>query len=158
MGEGLDTAAMQADLEKILPSLTEQQLREITVRQEVPETAAYGEWLISRQFSYDILLVSEPWQAEHMGQSYFSRMSDTLSACFASVPQYCETADGNTLAYALLLSGAETRLGSYLEAKDGAWLLFFSPESVNLAGENGKGNRTDDAAIAAAQYLSEEIH
>ena len=159
VGEGADTTALQADLEAALPSLTSQTLREITVTQEMPENAAfYGEWLISRQFSYDILLISEPWRTEHMGQNYFSRMSDPLAARFASVPQYTETADGNTLSYALILSGAETRLGSYLETKDGAWLLFFSPESVNLGGENGKGNRTDDAALAAAQYLSEEIH
>lgn len=159
VGEGADTAALQADLEAALPSLTAQTLREITVNQELPGNGvSYGEWLISRQFSYDILIVSEPWRMENMGQNFFSRLRDTLVSRFSSVPQYSETADGNTLSYALVLTGAETRLGSYLEAKDGAWLLFFSPESVNLAGENGKGDRADDAAIAAAQYLSEEIH
>lgn len=155
VGEGVDTAALQADLEAALPSLTAQPLKEITVKQELPESAAYGEWLISREFSYDILIFAEPWCAQNVGQNYFSRMSDGLLSRFPSVPLYRETADGRSLSYALALPDA-ARFRDY--AQGGAWLLFFSPESVNLGAENGKGEQTDDAAVAAAQYLSEAIH
>ena len=160
VGEGADAAALQADLEAALQSLTAQTVGEITVTQQIPENVEYGQWLISRQFSFDILIVSEPWRTERMGQNYFRRMSDQLSADFSSVPQYVETTEYGTLSYALVLHDEQTRtrFSDYLEAETGAWLLFFSPESVNLGGENGKGEQKDDAAIAAARYLSEAIH
>lgn len=160
VGEGLNTAALQADLQAALPSLTTQTVREITVTQEIPESTAYGEWLISRQFSYDILIFSEPWCTENMGQNFFSRLSNSLRSGFSGTETYCETVDAVALPYALVLSGAEmqTRFCTYFEAEKPTCFLFFSPESVNLGAENGKGEQTDDAAIAAAHYLSEEIH
>lgn len=160
VGEGLNTAALQADLQSILPSLTSQTVKEITVTQEAPVGMAYGEWLISRQFSYDILIFSEPWCTENIGRNYFSRMTDSLLSRFPSAAQYCETVDGRSLTYALVLcdGSVQTRFCEYLETEKTPCFLFFSPESDHLGAENGKGEQTDGAAIAAAQYLSEEIH
>ncbi|MBQ3356199.1 MAG: hypothetical protein IJG45_03705 [Oscillospiraceae bacterium] len=158
VGEGVNTTALQEDLEAALPHLTTQTVKEITVVQQIPDNVDYGQWLISRQFSYDILIISEPWRMGDMGQNYFSRLREPLLSHFPSVRQYCETVDGGRLPFALALTSVQTRLGDYLKMENASWLLFFSPESVNLGGENGKGNAADDAAIAAARYLSEEKH
>lgn len=155
-GEGLDTAALQAELEAALPPLTKQSLKEITVTQETPSGVSPGEWLTSRQFSYDLLILSEPWCPENAGQKFFGRIKEPLLSRFSSAAKYTETVDGTELTYALVLRGGETET-KFCEFTDtdSVCLLFFSPESVSLGGGNGKGNPEDDAAAAAAEYLSE---
>ncbi len=151
VGKGLNTEELQNDLAERFP-----QMKEITVTQELPQSFLGGDWMTYRQFEYDLLIFDESYCTETMGQQYFSRLPDTLLSRFPNVPTYVETVDGRSLTYALRLDGGKTNFANYCNTEK-ACLLFFSPESVNLGGENRKGNAADTAAIIAAQYLSEEI-
>lgn len=149
VGSGLDTERLQGDLTSLLP-----EMKEITVTQEPLQTALGGDWLTSRLFYYDILILPEPCCPGNIGQNFFRRFGDTLSAAFSAVPTYTETADGRELTYALRLAPSETRFSDYCDPED-ACLLFFSPESVDPGGENigTDGN----AAVIAARFLTEAI-
>lgn len=152
IGEGIDTVALQSDLTALLP-----ELKAITVTQELPRTDQSMQLLTYRQFSYDILIFSKPYCIENMGQNHFSRLTASLLAQFPAVPQYTEACEDTELTFALIPNEA-ARLYTYFTNKpsDGC-LLFFSPESFNLGGENGKGAQADNAAIKAAQYLTEAL-
>lgn len=155
VGEGLDTAALQADLTALLPDR-----KEITVTQEQPLTDLTAEWLVYRQFAYDILIFSAEYCAQDLGQKQFSRLSDGLLSYFPTAAVYTEQYDGTALPFALILHDdtTETRFCTYLSLSAAqTCLLFFSPESVNLGGENGRGSADDTAALTAAQFLTEAL-
>ncbi len=151
IGEGLHTEELQKDLTARFPDK-----KEIAVTQELPQPMLGGDWMTYRQFEYDILIFAEPYCTVSMGQQYFTRLPDTLLSQFPDVPTYEETVDGRPLTYALRLECGTTNFATYCDTEE-ACLLFFSPESVNLGGEIRRGSAADNAAILAAQYLSEAI-
>ena len=74
VGESLDVASLQIDLQVALPTLSAQPLKEITVMQAVPGALSFHEFLISQSFRYDILILSEAchdfWMPHEKGFLY----------------------------------------------------------------------------------------
>ncbi|MCQ2419172.1 MAG: hypothetical protein MJ085_05230 [Clostridia bacterium] len=151
IGDNLDTQRLQDELKAALPQMTDQSLLEITVAQSRPNGLALGELLTARQFEYDILILAQKDCPETVGQSFFSPLPvDAVS----SITPYTESVEGKTVSYGIVLS-EKTRFASCL-TEPADCILFFSRESVNLAGKNGKGNKQDNAALCAAVFLLEE--
>lgn len=153
VGEGIHTQALEEDLAQALPSLSCQTLEEITVTQSLPSAVSYHEFLTARNFDYDILILTESYMRESIGQNFFSRLPQSLSALFPDTARYTEVIEGTDLAYALIPSEG-ARFGTFYTGSERCY-LFFSPESVNLGPANKNGITADDAAVKAAQYLLE---
>ena len=158
VGEGLDTQALQQDIADQIPSLTEQQILEVTVAAATPAGLSYTEFLTAQCFNYDILILSESYLHNNVGQGVFSRLTDDLLAAFPEVPVYTETVEGVQLAFGFVLfSGTEQNPFSACYTRTDTCYLFISPESAHFETQNGNGIAEDDAALKAAQYLLEEI-
>lgn len=122
VGESLDVASLQKDLQSALPTLSAQPLKEITVTQAVPGALSFHEFLISQSFRYDILILSEAWMQESIGQRFLS----PLSINPGNFEIYQETVEGKPIAYGYIID-PEAHFFSYCQSTDHGY-LFFSPE------------------------------
>ena len=147
IGAHLDTASLQQQLSATLPTLTDQPLREISIKNE---QRCNNTLLTARCFEYDIIIIEKSCLPENPGQQVFRELSPEWITLFSAAPVYQETVEKTEENYGFILKPDEkTNFSSYYSGKDLCY-LFFSPESVNcnIAGEN-------DAALQAAYYLME---
>ena len=142
VGEGLDTVQLQ-------DALSEQTHKTVRVAQAVPGALPYHEFLTAHCFHYDLLILSEDWMQENVGQRFFSRVPETLAANFQNAQPYQETIEGTPLLFGYVL-GDTARFSDYLSDTVCCY-LFFSPESYLLSTD-------DDTAILTAQFLLEDSH
>lgn len=142
VGEGLDTVQLQ-------DALAEQAHKSVCVTQAVPGVLPYHEFLTAQCFNYDLLILSEDCLQENVGQRFFSRVPEALTAYFPNAQPYQETVEGTPLLFGYVL-GDTARLSNYLSGTLCCY-LFFSPESSLLGMD-------DDAAILAVQFLLEDTH
>lgn len=153
IGEHLDTEALQTELKNVLPSLTAQQLKAVTVTVAPPGEAAYST-LEVRCFDYDILIFEESSMPKNVGQAVFVRLTDELLKQFPDAKLYQEDVpDAGILTYALQFQ-AGTRFAEYYTG-DQTCYLFVSPRSENFDTLNENGRAGNDGALKAAQYLLE---
>jgi hypothetical protein len=142
----LDAAALQQKLSAALPTLTDQPLREIRVKNE---QHCDSTMLTARCFEYDLILIEKSCFQEKFAQRVFRELSPELITLFSAVPLYQETVESNEKNYGFLLEpDGKTVFSSCYNGNDTCY-LFFSPESVNC---NPDGN---NAALKAAYYLME---
>lgn len=142
VGEGLDCAQLQDTLAGQLHTA-------VRVTQAVPGILPYHEFLTAQCFSYDILVLSEDWMQESVGQRFFSRVPDALAARFPDAQPYQETVEGTPLLFGYVLEDS-AQFSACLSGTVRCY-LFFSPESSRLGAD-------DDVAVQAAQFLLEETH
>ena len=146
IGENLDAAALQQKLSAALPTLTDQPLREICVKNE---QHCDSTMLTARCFEYDLILIEKSCLQEKLAQRVFRELSPELITLFSAVPLYQETVESNEKNYGFLLEpDGKTVFSSCYNGNDTCY-LFFSPESVNC---NPDGI---NAALKAAYYLME---
>lgn len=147
IGENLDAAALQQKLSSALPTLTDQPLREIRVKNE---QHCDSTMLTARCFEYDLILIEASCLPEKLGQRVFRELSPELIPLFSTVSLYRETVESKEKNYGFLLEpDGKTVFSSCYSGKDTCY-LFFSPESVNCNPAGG-----NDAALKAAYYLME---
>ena len=148
VGENLDTAALQQKLSDTLPTLTEQPLREILIKNE---QYCDNTTLTARCFEYDLIVIEESCLPEKVGQRVFGELTPELLSLFSAAPFYEETVENAEKNFGFLLEPGEKTNFSAFYSSNNTCYLFFSPESVNC---NPSGN---DAALKAAYYLMEPI-
>ena len=147
IGENLDAAALQQKLSAALPTLTDQPLKEIRIRNE---QYCDSTLLTARCFEYDLIIIEASRSQEKLGQRVFRELSPELIDLFSAASLYQETAESSEKNYGFLLKPEdETVFSSCYSGKDTCY-LFFSPESVNCNPAGG-----NDAALKAAYYLME---
>lgn len=147
IGENLDTAALQQKLSAALPTLTDQPLKEIRVRNE---QFCDSTLLTARCFEYDLIIIEASRSQEKLGQRVFRELPPELITLFSTAPLYRETVESSEKNYGFLLKPEDETVFSSCYSGSDTCYLFFSPESVNCNPAGG-----NDAALKAAYYLME---
>ena len=100
IGENLDTAALQQKLSAALPTLTDQPLKEIRIRNE---QYCDSTLLTARCFEYDLIIIEASRSQEKLGQRVFRELPPELITLFSTAPLYRETVESNEKNYGFLL-------------------------------------------------------
>lgn len=160
VGSELDSGSLRQTVEQVLPELSDQKLQKITVAQAVPGNMSYFDFMRSQSFRYDIIIMTQSQFRENTGQSLFPALSKALQDAFPHAQLYTEsTTDLGELPYGLILRDGlqKNRFSSFYSGNEICY-LFFSPDTVNLAGKNGIGSPSDDCALKIAEYLLETVN
>lgn len=152
-GDTLDTAALHADLTAAVGGLTKQELAYVEVSQTIADSRHLGQLLIARTYDCDLLILPAELVDQISAYGFFIPLPDT----FSDIPKYCQETDGTAVAYGLEIykSGKQNRFSAFCSGEQ-TYYVFLSKESVNLAGLNGNGSPSDDAALQILTYLLEE--
>ena len=152
-GDGLDVAALHADLSNAVGSLTEQEIAHIDVSETFADYQHLGQILMARSYDCDLLILPAELVDRLSAYGFFMPLPETPR----DIPVYTQEKDGETVAYGLEIykTGKQNRFSSFCSAEQ-TYYVFLSKESINLAGLNGNGVQTDDAALRILEYLMEE--
>lgn len=153
LGKDLDNSALKGELTTNLTNIAGEKLKSVTVRSTVVANGN-GQILSAYQVVYDIIIFSESYLPENVGQNWgFAHFEQEkfVELFGADVELYSEVYEETTLYYAVEIP-ADSFFAQYYSGEEKCY-MFFSPETVNLASLNGNGNASDDGAIRIAQYL-----
>ena len=152
-GEGLDVSALHTDLSGAVGSLTEQEIARIDVSETFADYQHLGQLLMARTYDCDLLILPAELVDRLSAYGFFVPLTETPK----DIPVYTQEKDGETVAYGLEIykPGKQNRFSSFCSGEQ-TYYVFLSKESVNLAGLNGNGMQTDDAALRILEYLMEE--
>lgn len=153
IGQSLDAAALQQQLQQVLPTLTEQPLKKIAVETELPADSQFSSVLSARLHSYDVILIEAPYMQDKIGQNIFVRLTEPLIAHFPHARTYTEMTEAGLLTYGFTVP-RESHFSRYYTGSEPCY-LFVSPYSVNFDTLNEAGSPGNDGALKAAQYLLE---
>lgn len=156
VGQQLDTAALEQELLQVLPTLTRQPVKAVSVSAQLPTLVSYNDFFTARVFSFDIVIIQQDQLRDYTGQNYFVRLTPALQQALPQTGYYRETAqDGQSYPYGLLLDAtAKNRFTAHYSGIQPCY-LFISPESVNTDTLNGLGKAGDNSALKLIQYLTE---
>lgn len=152
-GDALDVTALHADLTAAIDDLTEQEIAYVDVYQTFADYEHLGQVLIARVYDSDLLILSAEFVDMLSAYGFFMPLPDTPK----DIPTYSQEKDGRNVAYGLEIysPGSKNRFSAFCSGEQ-TYYVFLSKESVNLAGLNGIGKKTDDAALRILTYLLEE--
>ena len=152
-GEGLDSQALHADLSAAKNDLTQQKIRFVDVSQAFADRDHLGQVLMARTYDSDLMILPAELVDHLSAYGFFMPLSDPPK----DIPAYTQETDGETVVYGLEIysPASQNRFSSYCSGEQ-TYYVFLSKESVNLAGLNGNGSQTDDAALQILTYLLEE--
>lgn len=152
-GEGLDVSALHADLSNAIGSLTEQKIARIDVTETFADYRHLGQILMARTYDCDLLILPAELVDRLSAYGFFMPLTETPK----DIAVYTQEKDGETVAYGLEIykPGKQNRFSSFCSGEQ-TYYVFLSKESVNLAGLNGNGVQTDDAALRILEYFMEE--
>lgn len=144
-----DTEALRDQISKALPAMTDQKIIALYVDEiELPSGDDRFKTKLTMQIlQSDIVILPESLLREINIAEFFLPLPQEL------VREGCYIFDGQTYGVAV---GGETRFGSFCTQTEN-YYAFVSPQTVNLAGLNGRGTETDDAALVIFRYLTEVI-
>ncbi len=152
-GDALDVTALHTDLSAVIDDLTQQEIRFIDVSQTFADRDHLGQILMARSYDSDLLILPAELVDNLSAYGFFIPLPDTPK----DIPTYTQETDGETVAYGLEIysPGNQNRFSSFCSGEQ-TYYVFLSKESVNLAGLNGNGDPTDNAALRILEYLLEE--
>ena len=152
-GDGLDVAALHADLSAAVEDLTQQEITYVDVSQTFADYEHLGAILMARAYDCDLLVLTAEQVDMLSAYGFFMPLPDN----WKDVPTYTQEKDGEVISYGLEIYSPESqnRFSAFCSGEQ-TYYVFLSKESVNLAGFNGNGNQTDDAALRILEYLLEE--
>lgn len=143
LGEKLDVQMLQQELQTtLLPELSGA-IRAITVEAAVFPDEMFEQLLLAKTYEYDLILISESYMRENIGQEYFLRLStEQLPGGYI---YYCEMAGQSEKPYGILLPNEEE-----------VCYAFISPLSVNVYPLNDQSKEGDRGALEVLEYLLNE--
>lgn len=153
VGDGLNAEHMKETVETKLLQLTEQNVKQIKVSQLSISGQDLLQVLQSRFYEYDLVIISQSYMQDNMGGAlYYECMKSTLCERFADYDFYAEIGQDDAALYGVQLM---TGRGAFWDFYNGSEICycFPSPNSVNFAGLNGKGNQNDNCALVIMEYL-----
>lgn len=152
-GDGLDVTALHTDLTAAIDDLTEQKIRFVDISQTFADRDHLGQILMARIQDSDLLILPAQLVDNLSAYGFFIPLDDTPK----DISTYTQEKDGKTVTYGLKIYSPNTqnRFSSFCSGEQ-TYYVFLSKESVNLAGLNGNGSQTDDAALRILAYLLEE--
>ena len=145
-GSDLDAGKLKYDLE-VLSSDFVQDIKTVNIEVRKTEDYFFYTLLSTKITTNDIILISEEYMNDYIGQSYFR----TLINVNIDAKYYEES----SIRYGIVLCDEEVRENKFSEYYTGEEkvYLFLSPESVNLGMLYNNGKKENDAAIKVAEYL-----
>lgn len=154
-GDGLDVSALHADLSSAIGNLTEQKIAYVDLSQTFADYEHLGQILMARTYDCDLLILPAELVDNLSAYGFFMPLPETPE----DIPVYTQEKDGETVAYGLEIykPGKQNRFSSFCSGEQ-TYYVFLSKESVNLAGLNGNGVQTDDAALRILEYFMEELY
>ena len=152
-GEGLDTQALHADLWAAMDDLTQQEIRFVDVSQTFADRDHLGQILMARTYDSDLLILPAELVDNLSAYGFFMPLENVPKG----IATYSQKKGGESVVYGLEIysSGNQNRFSAFCSDEQ-TYYVFLSKESVNLAGLNGNGSQTDDAALQILTYLLEE--
>ena len=158
VGQQLDAQALQQQLEQAMPALTQQELLQIHVNTEIVGPAELSMILTARIFYYDLIIVQESYCTNYIGQNVFGMIPPALLEQFPDAQIYTEEIPKENLVlnFGFIVYDGTTRnrFSAHYQGEETCY-LFLSPKSVNFDTLNKNGEKGNDAALKAAQYLLE---
>lgn len=152
VGEGLDAEKMEQTITTMLPQLTDQSVRQVKITQTRLEGREAYEILQMRTYEYDIVIISQSYLQENMGNALFSKaMTEQMQAHFAGLQFYSET-QGERMVPSGIVLESDSGFSAFYNGQETCY-LFASPQSVNFNGLNGLGKAGDDCALRIMEYL-----
>ena len=152
-GDALDVTALHTDLSAVIDNLTEQEITHIDVSKTFADYENLGQIMMARTYDCDLLILPAELVDKLSAYGFFMPLPET----FIDISAYSQEKDGQTVAYGLEIykPGTQNRFSAFCSGEQ-TYYVFLSKESVNLAGLNGNGVQTDDAALRVLKYLLEE--
>ena len=152
-GDSLDVTALHTDLTAAIDDLTEQKIRFVDISQTFADRDHLGQILMARTYDSDLLILPAELVDPLSAYGFFMPLDDTPK----DIPTYTQEKDGKTVTYGLEIYSPDrqNRFSAFCSGEQ-TYYVFLSKESVNLAGLNGNGSQTDDAALQILTYLLEE--
>lgn len=152
VGEGLEREKLEQAVSEMLPSVTEQSVRQVKVQQVRLHGREAFRILDGYTYQYDIIIISESYFQENMGLSILSRaMTEQVLAHFQEAEPMSELYEGAPAICGFVLPEQGSFDAFYPE--EDVCYIFPSAESVNFDGLNGKGLPGDDCALRIMEYL-----
>lgn len=151
----IDEKGMQDGLFAELKGKTNKQLKEVNIETIAKNNAMLGELLAMRCVGdTDFIIFEEDAIYDNMGDLFYPVDKELFSE-YVPNAKYLEQ-NGETLG--ILLNGENTlnRFTNFYKGEKKCW-LFITPASKNVAAMNGKGEKADNSALLAIQYLLEEV-
>ena len=154
-GDELDVSALHTDLSAAIDDLTQQEIAYVDVLQTFADSKNLGSLLMARTYDYDLLVLTAETVDMLSAYGFFTPLPDY----WENIPIYTQETNGASTAYGLEIysPGCQNRFSTFCTG-DQTYYVFLSKESVNLAGLNGNGAPTDDAALQVLNYLLEETN
>ncbi len=147
LGEQLDCRRLEDELSLILPGLTDQKIKEISVENPVGEVNRdFYSILATRVYGADIIIFEEDLLTDDLVKTHFLPLpSELTKELFDQETLYA--VDGVPYGFRI----PSERLSRFYDG-DKSCCAFLTHSSVNAAGIYGCGNVYDDAALRIVQY------
>ena len=155
VGDDFLCDALEEDLWKKLPEITEQRLEKIAVESPVNgQSTDFYSVMAARAYGADLIIVEESAITETFGQSFFMPLPvEELPEALSDRELYVEEG----AVYGILLyDGTTPNVFSRFYGGDQRCFVFITHNCVNAAGVMGVGDAQDDAALRLIEYLLEE--
>lgn len=158
VGEYWDTQALADEIHTHLQQTTAQPISAVEIDIEAQKTDQLLPILIAKQYYYDLIIVSEPWMQENIGQNAFGLpIPDQITEGHPAWDYYTELLEQTAYPFAVALyKGTESNHFSAHYTGSENCYLFLSNQSVNCDQLNGQGQPGYDAAIKTLEYLLEK--
>ena len=153
IGDGLDCEGLE---QYIVINLGEDRIKSINVENTAVYENLYYDYLKTRCFEYDIIIISKSNMREHVGRVVFQReiMIAQNGDVLPEAECYYENIEGEEIPFGFVLGAGRTdNLFSKYYSGNEECYLFLSPQSVNFAQVNGKGAQGDDFALKVLNAL-----
>ncbi len=157
VGEYWDTEPLEQALLSHLSHSTSQEISVVEIAIFAEQTDMLLPILMAKQYEYDLVILSEPFMQEGIGQNAFGMPIPAQMRTQAHpLGYYTETVGENILPFAFILHNGTTvnRFASFYPDAPGCY-LFVSPQSVNCDRATGYGQSGHDAAIQTIEFLLE---
>ncbi len=151
-GDGLDVQGLHDEVSGAIERLTDQQISVVDVEQVIVDRDLLGSAVTARSYDCDLLVLTADTADLLPAHGFFCPIPDD----WEDVSVYSQERDGVSTAYGVKICGpgAANRFSRFCR-DDSIYYVFLSRESVNLAGLNGQGSLSDDAAMRVLEYLME---
>lgn len=156
VGEYWDTQPLEKEIASYLTHATSQSISTVEIDIFADQTDQLLPILMAKQYQYDLIIVSDPWMQENIGQNAFGTpIPDQIMQKNLSVNYYTESYDQEEYPFAILLNeDVANRFSSFYNDSRRCY-LFISSQSVNCDQATGHGQPGHDAAIKTIEFLVE---
>lgn len=156
VGEYWDAQPLEEAIFDYLTHATAQSISTVEIDFLAEQTDSLLPLLIAKQYRYDLIIISEPWMQDGIGQNAFGTpLPKQITQLFPSEHYYTEICNSETYSFAFLLDCTASSHFSLFYRSNTQCYLFVSSHSVNCDQATGFGEPGHDAALKTIEFLLE---